>query len=417
MTDEAKPPKKKPAARPKRPRKQPGEGAARARKPAAPKNAAEGAASAHAGADAAAGGDPFETPEIAADAAAESATETAAQRRPLTQAPDPALNEALRGSAADTAPTRIVGGPAPDAAPTEVIGGTAPDAAQTQVLGATGPPPPPPAFTPLPKVATPSGGGDRRTTLWIVLAVAAIAVAAVILVWAFAVRDTGDQFVGIWAPVSGEGGGLEVGKDDGNFFVAMYAADLSFIGRYPAVRDGDTLTFRLSGEEGGQGLTDARLTYVEDRDALLLEVAGGGTATEYVRVDALEAAPTPTPVPVPTPTASLTGSPTGSPSPTPSPTGTDTTEKDRDVVDGIVAIQVGLLNWRTANGNVFPPASEVSQSGGVGEYVSPWPTNPYTGQPMAPGDQPGDFTYEQLNGGEGYRLVGHLANGFTFTVP
>ena len=36
---------------------------------------------------------------------------------------------------------------------------------------------------------------------------------------------------------------------------------------------------------------------------------------------------------------------------------------------------------------------------------------------MVAGDQPGDYTYEQLNGGQAYKLTGHLAGGLTFTVP
>jgi hypothetical protein len=36
---------------------------------------------------------------------------------------------------------------------------------------------------------------------------------------------------------------------------------------------------------------------------------------------------------------------------------------------------------------------------------------------MAVGDQEGDYTYEQLNGGQGYKLVAHLADGLPFTLP
>ena len=59
----------------------------------------------------------------------------------------------------------------------------------------------------------------------------------------------------------------------------------------------------------------------------------------------------------------------------------------------------------------------MTETGGVAAYVDPWPTNPYTGQPMKPGTQPGDYTYEQLNGGAGYKLTGYISNGLTYTVP
>ena len=36
---------------------------------------------------------------------------------------------------------------------------------------------------------------------------------------------------------------------------------------------------------------------------------------------------------------------------------------------------------------------------------------------MKPGTQPGDYTYEQLNGGAGYKLTGYVSNGLTYTVP
>ncbi len=368
MTDEAKPPKKKPGGGARRPR------TPRAKQGAKPE--AEG----------------LEAPTQASDASDAEPTE-------VTVGPD-------------AEPTQAIGGP--DAEPTQVIDGA--DAEPTQRLGG----PPPPAYTPLPKVATPSSGGERRGVLWAVVVVAAIAALAVVLVWAFAVRDTGDYFIGTWAPATGEGGGFVIARQDGSFEVTAYSPDLTLVGTFPAARDGDTLTFRLADEAAASGLLEARLTYVEDRDVLLFQAAGmgvEGAGVEYVRVDELQAAPPPTPppaTPTPTPTSSPTASPTGTP--TPSPTGTDTAANDQAVVDGIISIQVGILDWRGANG-AFPPPEEVAQSGGVGEYVSPWPTNPFTGQPMAPGDQPGDYTYEQLSGGQGYRLVGHLANGFTFTVP
>ena len=378
MTDEAKPPNEKPAG-----------GARRPRKPAV--DAAKPQRSSASKAD----------PQAAAEPAA-------------AVAPDDTPTEVV---AAADAPTEVV---AADATATQVI---ADDAAVTEIAPAAGgpapPPPPAPPFAPMPRTLTPSGGGDRRTTLWIVLAVAFAAILALVLFWAFVLRDSGEQFVGSWAPVSGEGGGLVITSHDGDFDVAMYGTDLELTGTYPAAHDGEALTFKFTDTQSQLGMVEARLTYDEERDILTLRLSAmgqEGAPLEFARVDALEAGPTPTPVPVPTPTPSPSASPTGSASPTPSPTGTDTAQYDEQVYSGIVAIQVGVLNWAADNGG-YPPVEEVAADGGVGQYVAPWPTNAFIGQPMAVGDQPGDYTYEQLDGGQAYRLIGHLANGLTYSVP
>jgi hypothetical protein len=63
------------------------------------------------------------------------------------------------------------------------------------------------------------------------------------------------------------------------------------------------------------------------------------------------------------------------------------------VEDGIRTIHEGIYKWSVDNGNRFPPEAEVRPDGAIGQYVANWPTNPYTGQPMASGSGPGDFTY------------------------
>ena len=42
-----------------------------------------------------------------------------------------------------------------------------------------------------------------------------------------------------------------------------------------------------------------------------------------------------------------------------------------------------------------------------------WPTNMFTGQPMQPGQDKGDYTYARLDGGKKYSLVAHLSDGST----
>ena len=44
-----------------------------------------------------------------------------------------------------------------------------------------------------------------------------------------------------------------------------------------------------------------------------------------------------------------------------------------------------------------------------------WPTNPYTGQPMKIGNEPGDVSY--TTNGKTFTLVDHLSGGKTYTAP
>lgn len=367
MADEVKPPKDESTGAPRRPRKP------RAKKPAAKKSADDAA-------------------RVIAGKAGEAET----------QAVPP-----------DAAATRKIPEPPTEALPTDVA--PAPPAAR--------PAPPRPPFAPVPRTVEKSGGGGRRIPAWLVIVLAAVAIAAVALAWVYTRRGGGEEFVGDWAPADGRGGGLVVSLADGDFTVAMYDESLGLLGSYPATRDGDVLTFDIADVEGENGRATATLTYDEERDVLTMRLTGADpqdTPLDYVRVVALQAAPTLSPVPSPTatatPTASATASPTGSPSPSPSPSQTDAAALDQRVVDGISMINQGILAWSAANGNAFPAPAEVSPDGAIAQYVPGWPANPYTGQPMASGSSKGDYTYEQLAGGQSYRLTGHLSGG-TFTVP
>ena len=85
--------------------------------------------------------------------------------------------------------------------------------------------------------------------------------------------------------------------------------------------------------------------------------------------------------------------------------------------DNIAKLQVGIVAWAADNNNLYPPPQDVVEGGGLSQYVSPWPTNPFTSQPMAPGTSPGSYVYEQLSGGQAYKLTGYLSNGLTYSVP
>ena len=63
------------------------------------------------------------------------------------------------------------------------------------------------------------------------------------------------------------------------------------------------------------------------------------------------------------------------------------------VIKGYIE-QYGMLNNGTA-----PAAGDVSQTGSLGSWFPFWPDNPYTGQPMAPGTDPGEFAYTAGAGG------------------
>ena len=75
------------------------------------------------------------------------------------------------------------------------------------------------------------------------------------------------------------------------------------------------------------------------------------------------------------------------------------------------------MAWAADNNNLYPPPQDVVEGGGISQYVSPWPTNPYTSQPMSPGTSPGSYVYEQMSGGQSYKLTGYLSNGLTYSVP
>ena len=51
-----------------------------------------------------------------------------------------------------------------------------------------------------------------------------------------------------------------------------------------------------------------------------------------------------------------------------------------------------IRQWRW-NAGSYPAVTAVRPGGAFQRQLQPWPTNPYTGQPMAPGTQPGEYRY------------------------
>jgi hypothetical protein len=89
--------------------------------------------------------------------------------------------------------------------------------------------------------------------------------------------------------------------------------------------------------------------------------------------------------------------------------------RETGVKEGVHALQVGIQAWAVDHGDRYPRQAAVRADGAIASYVDTWPENPYTGEPMAPGKGPGDYTYTKVRGG--FRLTGHVDRGRDYTVP
>ncbi len=82
--------------------------------------------------------------------------------------------------------------------------------------------------------------------------------------------------------------------------------------------------------------------------------------------------------------------------------------REAAVRSAVRTIQNGLHGLILQDNGTLPQAQDVTSST-LHAYVAKWPSNPYTGQPMAQGKAPGDFSYSVANGQ--FRLTGHGNNG------
>ena len=84
-------------------------------------------------------------------------------------------------------------------------------------------------------------------------------------------------------------------------------------------------------------------------------------------------------------------------------------------------LQAAVQSWAADHQNVYPATDLVVLTGAFSGYVQriqSWPMNPVSGQPMQPGTGAGDYTYEQLDGGQGFQLIGYGVDGSPLvTVP
>jgi hypothetical protein len=320
--------------------------------------------------------------------------------------------------------TRVM--PPADEGQTQVMPGA--DTGATRVMPGAGATPPPPPNQPTLLMTRGRGGSEGGGVpwwVWLLIVLAVVAAAAAL--WYFYLRPSdstsaGEEFIGNWSPESGTGGGLIIKQSGEQFVITQYDGQLEKVGTTDAdLVDGALqLSVQASaiGLSGVTGSVQGTLTH-EAGDRLKLQFAAGDLTIDpvyFVRVEVLlPATPSPTPTPTASPSPTLAPSPTTTATPTASPSGSPTA--DQDAVANVAKLQVGIVAWAADNNNLYPPPQDVVEGGGLAQYVSPWPTNPFTSQPMAPGTAPGNYVYEQLSGGQAYRLTGYLSNGLTYAVP
>ena len=339
-------------------------------------------------------------------------------------------------TAADAAPTAETSGttgdagetfvaPAADAGATRVMSGET--AAPTRVMPAAGgASPPPPLPRPQPTLMMSRPPKQSSSAWWIVLVVVLLALIAAAAAWYFLIRDKGEapvpqpsptatfDWLGAWGRTDDTGGGLVVGPSGQDYQVTLYGSTLQVLGTAVATPKGTDLAFAMQSNETVGGLTGPFQIVLQagpGKDLADMKVTGANQTTVIVPLKRVAAL-----VPV-SPSASPSATPTPTVSPSSSPSASPTADAGQLVIDAIDKLDVGVITWATNNNNLYPTPADVTEAGGVAASVDPWPTNPYTGQPMKPGTEPGDYIYEQLNGGAGYKLTGYISNGLTYTVP
>ena len=320
----------------------------------------------------------------------------------------------------DAGETLVV--PPADADATRIMSGEAADETRVMSAAGGGAPPPPSPPRPQPTLMMSRPPKQSSNTWLIVLVVLLLALVAAAAVWYLVLRDNGEtpapqpspafDWVGAWGRTDGGGGGVVVEPSGKDYQVTVYGSTLQVLGTAVATPKGKDLAFTLDSVESVGGLPgpfEISLVAGPGEDFADMKVTGSNQTTVIIPLKRVAAL-----VPV-SPSASPSVTPTTSPSP--SPSASPSPGADQQVIDAITKLQTGVITWATNNNNLYPTPTDVSQTGGVATYVDPWPTNPYTGQPMKPGTQPGDYIYEQLNGGAGYKLTGYISNGLTYTVP
>jgi len=86
--------------------------------------------------------------------------------------------------------------------------------------------------------------------------------------------------------------------------------------------------------------------------------------------------------------------------------------RDATVKAQLMMIKTGIDAYVAMNGAAPADASKAT----LGGFVDPWPDNPFTEQPMQPGEGPGDYVFTP-GPGAGYTLSVSLSDGKVYTAP
>jgi hypothetical protein len=91
---------------------------------------------------------------------------------------------------------------------------------------------------------------------------------------------------------------------------------------------------------------------------------------------------------------------------------TDALAQDLAVSANVYNLQMGIEAYAADHAGRFPDPTEMNPIGMSG-YVTAWPVNPYTDQPMGAGGGEGNFRYDLSSDGGAYRLIGYGSGGKT----
>ncbi len=334
-------------------------------------------------------------------------------------------DETARGAGAQAGGGDAGGRPPADQRPRDA------EETPTEKLSQTAPAsePPPPSVQPR-LVRSRRDNDGRSNAWWIILALLLIAAAVVAALWYFMFRDGGEatpatspspsqvSWAGAWARTDGMGGGLVIEGAADTYLVTPYDGALRGGETVSATADagGSELSFTLPAQfslAGPAGPLAVLLVAGDDPDTATLDITGADGTTLSLPLERVASL---------TPSRPLSPSPAPSdpgPVPTRSPTSSPSAGRSGDerMIIAVESIQAGIEQWSTVNDGLYPTPADVRPTGEVAAYIDPWPDNPWApNEPLSPGTEPGNFTYEQLNGGLHYRLTGHLDNG-AFVVP
>ncbi|HTX67780.1 MAG TPA: hypothetical protein VMH50_01355 [Thermoleophilia bacterium] len=85
---------------------------------------------------------------------------------------------------------------------------------------------------------------------------------------------------------------------------------------------------------------------------------------------------------------------------------TQTLSQDMQVRSGVSSLQTGIESYAAEHHGRFPDPGELDPVG-MSRYITVWPTNPYSGMPMADGGGEGNFRYDVSPDGGAYKLIGY----------